>query len=103
MIALLSISLFAAEGASSSALSPEPLIALLTGSGGALIAMWMWNRSLIADKKEMNDQHKEKDARLMGITREAIECIQATVSSREAEGEFRDRIEGVLARIEQKL
>lgn len=99
---LLLLSLFAA-GAEAPAFAAEPWVALLTGSGGALVSMGLWVRSLLADKREMVEQHKEKDRQLMTITREAIECIQATVSSRESESDFKERLESVLDRIDAKL
>lgn len=78
-------------------------VSVLTGSGGALVSLGLWVRALIAEKKDMVAAHRDKDAQLVSITREAIACIQASVARSDTEGSHRARLESLLLRIEGML
>lgn len=85
------------------AFSPDPWISALTGSGGALLALGMWIKTLLADRKDMVEQHKLKDRQLVDITREAIECIRNSITRSDDDEAFRERIEKTLDSIDDKL
>jgi hypothetical protein len=104
MIELISFfALFAEAAPAAPSFSAEPWIGLLTGSGGCIVALGMWVKTLLADKKEMVERHVEKDKQLIAITREAIECIRGAASRAEDENGFRERVEATLRAINEKL
>lgn len=84
-------------------ISLDSVLGLMTGGSGAILALYLWTRNLIADKKEMADRHREKDERLTAITRDAVACIQASVSSHAEDQAWRERVDNILTRLDKAL
>lgn len=83
--------------------SIAPWLSVLTGSGGALAVLGFWVRTLLAEKEDMIDSHRQKDRELVAITRESIACIESSMTRAHMEDEFRKRLEHLLSRIETSL
>ncbi len=62
-----------------SGLSLDPgIVSLITGSGGALVVLMMWVKSLLATNKRLEKESRE-------ISRQSVECITKILERQDQE------------------
>lgn len=64
----------------------------ITGSGGALIVLMMWVKSLL-------DSIKHKDQELIKISKESIECITKVVEKHNQDTPWKNKVETLISDI----
>lgn len=81
----------------------ELAIGAITGSGGALVALYLWNRSLRDDKDKLEKQIEKKDNDLKSVSADSLKCITLINSDREGEQRHRRELEKLMTQIESHL
>lgn len=71
-------------------------ITAITGSGGALIIQQLWIRSLTASLQK-------KEAELMEISKESIECITKILERHDQDRTWRDKVLETLLSMKNKI
>lgn len=58
------------------------LVSLITGSGGALVVLMMWVRSLLASNKQLEEENRS-------ISRQSVECITKILERQDQEKDLK--------------
>lgn len=67
-------------------------VTAITGSGGALIVLMMWVKSLLA-------LVKRKDEELIKISKESIECITKVIEKHNQDTPWKNKVENLISDI----
>lgn len=68
----------------------------ITGSGGALIVLMMWVKSLL-------DSIKHKDEELIKISKESITCITKVIEKHNQDSPWKDKVEHLISDIHSTI